>query len=106
MIRQGLVLACALTLGAVAARAENAISTDGLKASNTAVTVGTVTTEKDGYVVVRGLFSPDEVAHYRNHYTSLREKGRYPGDQRVAVDHGQHRLAIVLVAVPAEIAEL
>ncbi|MBN8913463.1 MAG: hypothetical protein J0H65_15680 [Rhizobiales bacterium] len=52
MIRQGLLLACALTLGAAAARAENAISTEGLKASTTAVTVGTVTTEKDGYVVV------------------------------------------------------
>jgi ectoine hydroxylase-related dioxygenase (phytanoyl-CoA dioxygenase family) len=42
---------------------------------------------QDGYVVVRGLFSPDEVAHYRNHYTSLREKGRYPGDS-AGVDLG------------------
>ena len=53
MTRQGLALACALTLGTVAAaHAESAISTDGLKASNTSVTVGTVTAEKDGYVVV------------------------------------------------------
>jgi len=33
-----------------------------------------------GYVVVRGLFSPDEAAHYRAHYMTLRRRGAYPGD--------------------------
>jgi len=33
-----------------------------------------------GYVVVRGLFSPDEAAYYRAHYMTLRRRGSYPGD--------------------------
>lgn len=36
--------------------------------------------EQDGYVVARGLFSPDEVAAYRAHYMALRAAGTYPGD--------------------------
>jgi ectoine hydroxylase-related dioxygenase (phytanoyl-CoA dioxygenase family) len=36
--------------------------------------------EQNGYVVVSGLFSPDEVAFYRDHYMRLREQGTYPGD--------------------------
>ncbi len=34
----------------------------------------------NGYVVVRGLFSPCEAAHYRAHYMTLRRRGPYPGD--------------------------
>ncbi len=33
-----------------------------------------------GYVVVRGLFSPDEVAQYIDHYMTLRAQGEHPGD--------------------------
>ena len=33
-----------------------------------------------GYVVVEGLFSPEEVEHYRDHYMTLRRHGTYPGD--------------------------
>jgi ectoine hydroxylase-related dioxygenase (phytanoyl-CoA dioxygenase family) len=33
-----------------------------------------------GYVVVQGLFGPDEVAHYREHFMTLRKHGTYPGD--------------------------
>lgn len=36
--------------------------------------------ELEGYTVARGLFSPDEVARYRDHYMELRGKGTYPGD--------------------------
>ena len=36
--------------------------------------------QENGYVVIRGLFSPDEVAHYRDHYMTLRRHGSYPGD--------------------------
>jgi phytanoyl-CoA hydroxylase len=36
--------------------------------------------KRDGYSVARGLFSPEEVAAYRDHYMLLREKGVYPGD--------------------------
>jgi phytanoyl-CoA hydroxylase len=35
---------------------------------------------RDGYVVVRGLFSLDEAAAYREHFMALREQGVYPGD--------------------------
>lgn len=52
MIRHALALSAALTLGAAAAQAENMISTEGLKASESTVTVGSVTAEKAGYVVV------------------------------------------------------
>ncbi len=36
--------------------------------------------EEEGYVVVGGLFSPDEVARYRAHYMTLRRHGPHPGD--------------------------
>jgi hypothetical protein len=52
MIRRGLAAAIALSLATLAAHAEGAISTDGLKASPSTVSIGTVTAEKDGYVVV------------------------------------------------------
>lgn len=32
-----------------------------------------------GYVVVQGLFTPEEVDQYREHYMTLRRHGRYPG---------------------------
>lgn len=35
---------------------------------------------QNGYVVIDGLFSEDEVAFYREHYMRLREAGTYPGD--------------------------
>jgi len=35
---------------------------------------------ENGYVVVKGLFSPEEVAAYRDHFMSLRKRGSYPGD--------------------------
>jgi len=50
--RVALTVAIALMTGSVAARAENAISTEGLKASGNNVTVGSVTADKKGYVVV------------------------------------------------------
>lgn len=36
--------------------------------------------EQNGYTLARGLFSPEEVAHYRDHYMTLRAAGSYPGD--------------------------
>lgn len=51
-MKRAIAIASALTLGALAANAESMISPEGLKASTNAVTVGTVTAEKDGYVVV------------------------------------------------------
>ena len=36
--------------------------------------------DENGYVLVRQLFQPEEVALYRDHYMRLREKGSYPGD--------------------------
>jgi ectoine hydroxylase-related dioxygenase (phytanoyl-CoA dioxygenase family) len=36
--------------------------------------------EDNGYLVVKGLFSPDETAFYRDHYMQMREAGAYPGD--------------------------
>jgi len=36
--------------------------------------------QENGYVVVGGLFTQDEVEHYREHYMSLRRRGTYPGD--------------------------
>src|SRR6185503_15899242 len=36
--------------------------------------------DENGYVLIRQLFQPDEVAFYRDHYRQLREKGSYPGD--------------------------
>lgn len=52
MIKRGLVLVSALTFGAFAAHAEGMISPTGLSANATSVTVGSVTADKDGYVVV------------------------------------------------------
>src|SRR5205809_7111157 len=36
--------------------------------------------QEHGYAIVSGLFGPDEVAHYREHYMTLRRRGAYPGD--------------------------
>jgi ectoine hydroxylase-related dioxygenase (phytanoyl-CoA dioxygenase family) len=36
--------------------------------------------DEQGYVVVRSLFGAEEVAHYREHYMTLRRRGSYPGD--------------------------
>ena len=36
--------------------------------------------QDNGYVVVSGLFSDDEVAAYREHYMTLRKHGSYEGD--------------------------
>ena len=36
--------------------------------------------DEHGYVLVRGLFTPDEVAFYRDHYMQLRASGTYEGD--------------------------
>ena len=36
--------------------------------------------QRDGFLLVRRLFSPDEVAHLRDHYMALRAAGTYPGD--------------------------
>jgi hypothetical protein len=52
MMKRMLLAVSALAIGTVAAQAENMISTEGLKASTNAVTVGSVKAEKDGYVVV------------------------------------------------------
>jgi phytanoyl-CoA hydroxylase len=35
---------------------------------------------QDGFTVARGLFTPEEVASYREHYMRLREQGEHPGD--------------------------
>ena len=44
---------------------------------------------QDGYVVVRGLFSPEEVERLRDHYMELRAAGAYPGDS-AGVDVGSN----------------
>ena len=36
--------------------------------------------QENGYVVVKALFSADEVAFYREHYMRLRARGSYAGD--------------------------
>lgn len=36
--------------------------------------------QENGYVVVGGLFTHEEVAQYREHYMALRRHGSYPGD--------------------------
>jgi len=36
--------------------------------------------QREGYVVVRTLFRPDEVERYREHFMRLRGQGSYPGD--------------------------
>ena len=52
MIRHGLALAGALTLGALTASAESMIAPAGIAAWGSSVNVGSVTAEKDGYLVV------------------------------------------------------
>jgi len=36
--------------------------------------------DRNGYVLIRQLFSPEEAASYREHYMRLRASGTYPGD--------------------------
>lgn len=36
--------------------------------------------QENGYVVVGGVFGPDEVAHLREYFMTLRRHGSYPGD--------------------------
>lgn len=36
--------------------------------------------ERDGYLVVPAVFTPEEVEHYKRHYMDLRARGKYPGD--------------------------
>ena len=36
--------------------------------------------DEHGYLVARGLFGAEETAFLRDHFTRLREAGRYPGD--------------------------
>src|SRR5689334_12663451 len=36
--------------------------------------------KQNGYTLAKGLFSQEEVAHYRDHYMTLRAAGSYPGD--------------------------
>ena len=36
--------------------------------------------DQNGYVVVSGMFTQDEVEFYKNHYTTMRESGSLPGD--------------------------
>ena len=38
------------------------------------------TYQEQGYVVIRQVFTPEEVEHYREHYMEMRAKGSYPGD--------------------------
>jgi len=52
MIKHAIALAGALTIGALGAQAESMISADGLKATQGAVKINSVTAEKPGYVVV------------------------------------------------------
>ena len=39
--------------------------------------------ERDGYVVVRGLFSAEEVDSLRDHFMRMREAGSYPGEMLI-----------------------
>lgn len=39
---------------------------------------------QNGYVLIRGLFSEEETAFYRDHYMRMRESGNVPGDTHVA----------------------
>lgn len=52
MVRHGLALAAALTIGAWSAAAESTIAADSIKATASSVVVGSVTADKDGYLVV------------------------------------------------------
>ena len=47
------------------------------------------TFDREGYVIARGLFPPDEVAALTDHYMFLRQNGRYKGDSSgVAAPNG------------------
>ena len=39
--------------------------------------------QRDGYIVVRGLFSPDEAVQLRDHFMAMREAGLFP-DNRIS----------------------
>ncbi len=39
---------------------------------------------QQGYTVVKGLFSPEETAYYRDYYMNMRESGNVPGDTHIA----------------------
>lgn len=52
MVRHGLALAAALTIGAWSVAAESTIAADSIKATASSVVVGSVTADKDGYLVV------------------------------------------------------
>jgi ectoine hydroxylase-related dioxygenase (phytanoyl-CoA dioxygenase family) len=45
--------------------------------------------QQDGYLVVKRLFSPDEVRDLREHFMALRAAGSYPGDT-AGVDGGSN----------------
>ena len=36
--------------------------------------------DQQGYLVLRGLFSPEEIKTFTNHYMELRQQGKKPGD--------------------------
>ncbi len=36
--------------------------------------------DDNGYIIIRQVFSPDEIAQYREHYMALRAEGPKPGD--------------------------
>jgi ectoine hydroxylase-related dioxygenase (phytanoyl-CoA dioxygenase family) len=40
--------------------------------------------QRDGYLIVRNLFSAEEAAHYRDHYMRLNDERRVAGDTRFA----------------------
>lgn len=48
--------------------------------------------QENGYAVAPGVFSPEEAAHYRDHYMTLREAGTYPGDFAAAEPHSSDPL--------------
>lgn len=52
MLKQAVLLTAILTAGSIAARAESTIAADSIKASGSSVTVGSVTADKPGYLVV------------------------------------------------------
>ena len=40
--------------------------------------------DQQGYTLVKGLFSPEETAYYRDYYMQMRERGNVPGDTHIA----------------------
>ena len=40
--------------------------------------------DQNGFVLIRNLFSAEETAQYRDHYTHMRESGSVPGDTHIA----------------------